>query len=179
MDILAIGKLLAEVVNEQTGLSTYIANPNAARPDGSVCSVKFFTSEQIGLPAIQYENDDSDPDYDLLATYTGLRELTYTLNFQRDDSLQNSINFKGSLYKDSVISKFIQNDIAFVSATSPVNGVEPVGDSFEERSSMDVVLRTVQTIEDVVKSIDTLNITLTTDNFSQDYTTIIEVSNDE
>ena len=174
MDIKTIGKLLASIVQEQLGITAYIANPNTARPDVlSLCSVRYFSSDAVGLDASEYL-ELVDPTYDLTERLTGMRELTYTLNFQKDNSSQNASQLRQSLRKSSVREKLILEDVVYVSSTNPVNGTEPVGDEFEERASMDVVVRTIMTTEDVINSIQELNITLDA-RFSQNIESIIEV----
>lgn len=176
MDIKGMAKLLAKVVQEQVDVTAYLANPNAARPSGqSLCSVKFFNSEQIGVDFLSYKDPEViTPEYDLIEVATGLREVVFTLNFQKDLSNQNAINMRQCFYKSRVREEFTKQGLVWVSSTEPVNGTEPVDGAFEERSSMDVTLRVVMTTEDVINSIQELNIAVKAKQ-SQDYEHIIEV----
>ncbi len=172
MNIQDIGAKLAVLVTEQLGIQAYLAEPNQARPLGSLCSVKFFSSDQIGIDTIKYLNQDVG--LDMVEEIKGMRELVYTLNFQREGSIQNAAAMKQAFLKTSVTDKLMADDLVFVKANNPVNGTDVVDQIFEERSSMDVTIRTFMTTEDIVKSIQSLEIDVTA-KMSQELNYKIEV----
>lgn len=173
MDIKSIAKLLASIIEDNTTATAYLANPNTTRPtDDSLCSVKFIESKNIGYDGVYYsentDSDTSDTDYDLIESVIGLRELTYLLNFQKDDSNQNAIDMKQAFRKTSVQESLNDNDCVFVSATDPMNAIEPISSTeYEERSIINVVIRTRMTTTDELYSIDSVTLkTETTNNIT-------------
>ena len=174
MDINKIIEAIGEIIATEVNVAVYQSGGDVPRVDEAglgVCSVKFFNLKQLGLAEVDYRNKDLDVEI----LYSNRFEITLTLDFQKINSFQNAWELKQKLYKNSVSEACYKADIAFVSATDPVNVTETFIDKPEERTTMDIVIRVVGVTEELVRSIQELELHQKTEFFSHNLDSTIRI----
>lgn len=155
----AINKLVRDAVDlllEQPGYTIRSKQKGAPRPQGAYAAVDFVTSESLGWEQRIFEDNDSDPD--LTEYISGLRNITMSINFYRQDAMDNARKVRTALVRESIQSLFSQAGVGLVSRSEVRELDEPRDSGWEQRSEFDLVLNTVGTDSDVVRSILTADI---------------------
>lgn len=150
----AINKLVRDAVNlilELPNYSIKAKQTDAPRPTGAYAVVDFLSDESLGWEQRDYTDNTSDPD--LTESISGLRNITMSINFYRGDAMNNSRKVRTGLVRESIQSLFSQAGVGLVSRSDVRDIDEPTDDGWEERSEFDLVLNTVGTDSDVVRSI--------------------------
>lgn len=150
----AINKLVRDAVDlvlGQPGYTIKAKQKDAPRPQGAYASVDYLTGESLGWEQREYENNDSDPD--LTENISGLRNIAMSVNFYRDNAKDNSRKVRTGLIRESIQSLFKAAGVGLVSRSEVRELDEPLDDGWEQRSEFDLVLNTVGTDSDIVRSI--------------------------
>ena len=172
----AINKLVRDSVNlvlETPGYTIRSKQRDAPRPQGPYAVVAFVASESIGLEQRVFE--DNDDNLDLTEKISGLRNITMSINFYRANATGNSRNARIGLVRESIQSLFSSAGVGLVSRSEVRDIDSPTDDGWEERSQFDLVLNTVATDQDIVKSIQAIDITSEVQYRGPKYTFNIEV----
>ncbi len=155
-----INKLVRDSVDlllEQPGYTIKAKQENAPRPQGAYANVDFLVGESLGWEQRKFSNNDGNPD--LTETIEGLRNITMSINFYRDNAMDNSRKVRTGLVRESIQSLFSLAGVGLVSR-SDVRDIDEVRDSgWEQRSEFDLVLNAVGTDSDIVRSIQAAYIT--------------------
>lgn len=126
------------------------------RPQGSYASVDFVTDITIGLEESSLENNTEDPD--LTETITGTREIMMSVNFYRDSAIDNARSFRTGLIRSSIQELFKESNLGLIGRSIVREIDEPLENGWEERSQMDITLSAVGTDSDLIRSIESVNI---------------------
>ena len=155
----ALNKLVRDAVDlllEEPGYTIKAKQKGAPRPQGAYASVDFLTSESIGWEQRIFENNQQG--VDLTETISGLRNITLSINFYRGNAMDDSRKVRTALIRESIQSLFSSAGVGLVSRSEVRDLDEPLDDGWEQRSEFDLVLNTVGTDSDIVKSILTADI---------------------
>lgn len=172
-----INKLVRDTVDlllEQPGYTIKAKQKGAPRPQGAYASVDFVTGESLGWEERIYTNNQGDPD--LTENISGLRNITMSINFYRDNSMDNSRKVRTGLVRESIQSLFSLAGVGLVSRSEVRELDEALADGWEPRSEFDLVLNTVGTDSDVVRSILAVDIASEFQSRGLDYNFNVEVS---
>lgn len=150
----AVNKLVRDSVDlvlERPGYTIKAKQPNAPRPTGGYAAVDFVTGQSLGWEQRTFENNESDPD--LTENIKGLRNITMSINFYRDNAMDNSRKVRTGLIRESVQSLFSAAGVGLVSRSEVRDIDEPRDSGWEERSEFDLVVNVVGSDSDIVRSI--------------------------
>lgn len=150
----AINKLIRDTVDlvlGEPGYTIKAKQPDAPRPTGAYAAVDFVAGQSLGWEQREYANNESDPD--LTETIKGLRNITMSINFFRDNAMDNSRKVRTGLVRESVQSLFSAAGVGLVSRSEVRDIDEPRDSGWEERSEFDLVVNVVGTDSDIVRSI--------------------------
>lgn len=154
-----VNKLVRDSVNLVLGIPGYTIKAKQAgapRPTGAYAVVDFLADEALGWEQRDYTDNTSDPD--LTESISGLRNITMSINFYREDAMDNSRKVRTGLVRESIQSLFSQAGIGLVSRSDVRDIDSPTDDGWEERSEFDLVLNAVGTDSDIVRSIMAVDI---------------------
>ena len=172
----AINKLVRDVVNlvlETPGYTIKAKQEYAPRPQGAYAVVDFLASESLGWEQRIFK--DNVDNLDVTEYISGLRNITMSINFYRANAMDNSRKVRIGLVRESIQSLFSSAGVGLVSRSEVRDIDSPTDDGWEERSQFDLVLNTVATDQDIVKSIQAIDITSEVQYRGPKYTFNIEV----
>jgi len=154
-----INKLVRDVVNlvlETPGYTIKTKQEGAPRPQGAYAVVDFLASESLGWEQRIFK--DNVDNLDVTEYISGLRNITMSINFYRANAMDNSRKVRIGLVRESIQSLFSSAGVGLVSRSEVRDIDSPTDDGWEERSQFDLVLNTVATDQDIVKSIQAIDI---------------------
>ena len=154
-----INKLVRDVVNlvlETPGYTIKTKQEGAPRPQGAYAVVDFLASESLGWEQRIFK--DNVDNLDVTEYISGLRNITMSINFYRANAMDNSRKVRIGLVRESIQSLFSSAGVGLVSRSEVRDIDGPTDDGWEERSQFDLVLNTVATDQDIVKSIQAIDI---------------------
>jgi len=136
--------------------------------DGSIPSLPFCTL--YVQPITFFGHDEFKNDDNGLVTYTGQREFTLTVEYFGLGAMQNAHDLVESLEMQNARDLLAESDLVFVDRASGVQDLSELVDTgFEERASIDLILRTAsirtqagtiidssQTTGDLIKADDSM-----------------------
>ena len=128
----------------------------APRPQNGYASVDFLSDITLGLEQRTLENNTEDPD--LTETITGMREVVMSVNFYRDSALDNARFFRTGLFRSSVQELFKAAKLGLTTRSIVRNISESLENGWEERAQIDVTLSVIGTDTDIIRSIESVNI---------------------
>lgn len=155
----SINKLIRDTVNSilnVTGFAIKSEQKDAPRPIGNYCDVNIVSIISKGWERKLSENNTLDPD---ITEYSeGIREITISLNFYRDGSLDKASKVHIGLTRQTSIDRFSAAKIGLISRSQIRDIAEPLENGWEDRSQFDIVLNTVATDSDIIRSIEIISI---------------------
>jgi len=155
----AINKLIRDAVNlvlEIPGYTIASRQEDAPRPQGAYAVVGFLASESIGREQRIFK--DNDDNLDVTEYISGLRNITMSISFYRADATKNSRKARIALVRESIQALFSSAGVGMVNRSEVRDIDSPTDDGWEERAQFDLVLNTVATDQDIVRSIQALDI---------------------
>ena len=153
-----INKLVRDVVNlvlETPGYTIKTKQEGAPRPQGAYAVVDFLASESLGWEQRIFK--DNVDNLDVTEYISGLRNITMSINFYRANAMDNSRKVRIGLVRESIQSLFSSAGVGLVSRSEVRDIDSPTDDGWEERSQFDLVLNTVATDQDIVRSIQAID----------------------
>lgn len=154
----SINKLIRDLINDildQPGFAIK-AKQNAPRPEGSYASVNVSSISQIGWDESKLEDRTEDPDID--NTVSGDRLIMISLQFYREGAKDNAHAVHIGLMRNFSIETFRAANLGFTKR-SEVRGIsEPLEDGWESRAQFDLYLSTVATDNEIIRSIEIIEI---------------------
>lgn len=132
------------------------ANQNAPRLQTPHCSVHTMTIKSVGIEQKVLIDRIADPDLD--ETREGYREIMFSLNFYFDNAMDNAEQVKIGLTRNSILEFLKAADLGLANRSEVRAISEPLETGFEERAQFDFVLSAIGTDDDIITSIETLNI---------------------
>jgi hypothetical protein len=158
-----INKFIRDTINLSVGTSgfairekQYGAPKPFFPPDGAFATVNMSFDQNVGWEQTTYENNDGDPD--LTETVEGYRIITVSLNFYRKDSRDIARKYRTSLARESFRQLFTQANLGLLTR-SEIRGIsESLEDGWESRTQMDITLSAIGTDEEIVRSIESVDI---------------------
>ena len=155
----AANKLIRDTVDLVLGTPGYTIKSkqkDAPRPTGDYATVDYLATESVGREQRFFE--DNETDLDITENIQGSRNLTMSINFYRESATENSRKVKKGLVRESIQALFSIAGVGLVSRSEVREIDEPTEDGWEERSQFDLVLNTVGTDSDIVRSIQSIDI---------------------
>lgn len=151
---------------------------NTPRVQGLYGNVNIANISQIGSGDYRSnENITNGANIDLLQKVEGQRLMRVSVNTYRQGAFDLMNRIYNALQRDSTI-EYLTNRLLGYSTRSDIRDLSTIiGTGLEERYQMDLFLFTVATDEEIVYAIDSLTINAVIDNGTQQYSTILEVSN--
>ena len=153
-----INKLVRDVVNlvlETPGYTIKTKQEGAPRPQGAYAVVDFLASESLGWEQRIFK--DNVDNLDVTEYISGLRNITMSINFYRANAMDNSRKVRIGLVRESIQSLFSSAGVGLVSRSEVRDIDSPTDDGWEDRSQFDLVLNTVATDQDIVRSIQAID----------------------
>lgn len=153
-----INKFVRDSINYIVDINNYsiAAKQNAPRPVTSYASVDIMLIKQIGWEESTFVDRTADVDID--ETVEGSREIMCSLQFYRDDAIDNASKVRIGLLRNSIQEQFRASDLGLVSRSDVRDISEPLENGWEKRAQLDIVLSATGTDNDIVRSIQTLTI---------------------
>lgn len=155
----ALNKLLRDTMNLILGISGYAiaAKQDAPRPAGSYGDVDFVIDTGLGIEQHTL-TDQSDPDLDIIEDIQGLREITMSIGFYRDNAIDNARKVRTGLIRESIQELFRGAGVGLATRSEVREISEPLENGWEERAQFDIVLSAVGSDTDIIRSILSVNI---------------------
>lgn len=132
---------------------------DAPRPVGSYGTIEFLDETPVGQEQIEKE-DIADPSVDLNFTYTGARVIRFTVNTYRANALDNARRIRAGMCRTSNIQAFSSLGVGYNDVSVVRNITSPLSTNWEERGSLDVTLNTVSQDSEIIRSIQSVDLTL-------------------
>ena len=155
MNLKEIKKFIADAVEQASDITVIYANQSAPKPKTNYATVLVTPITKVGYDAITYKNDIGS---DLDETIEGLREVKASINFFREDALQNAYDFISKLQSTSFIELFKASNIGF-KIVSDVRDLSEIHKEFwEERAQIDLTVYVMSIISETVIATETMEI---------------------
>ena len=172
----ALNKLIRDTINlllASPGYTIKAKQLDAPRPVGPYGDVDFVADTSIGTEQRKYADNASGKDLDV--EYTGMREIMMSINFYRDNSIDNARKCRIGLVRESTQEIFSEAGVG-LGTRSPVREIStPLENGWEERAQFDIVLSAVGTDTDIIKAILSANISASYQANGDEYNSTIEV----
>ncbi len=155
----SINKLLRDTTDLLLGSQGYTIKAkqkNAPRPRNAYGDVDFVTANSIGWEQSQYKNRQGDEMIDISSQV--MREVMMSINFYRDNAIDNANKVHLGIVRESIQTLFRQAGIGLLSRSEVREISESLENGWEERAQFDVFLSVVGEDEDVINSIGSIDI---------------------
>lgn len=153
----SINKLIRDTVNLLLSDADYTIKAKqkgAPRPQGGYADVDYVSGVDLGWEQRKFV----DTDLDLTENISGMREITMSVNFYRDNSIDNARAVRTGLVRESIQALFSAAGVGLTSRSEVREISEALEDGWEERAQFDIVLNAVGTDADIVRAIATVDI---------------------
>lgn len=172
----AINKLIRDSINLITGVAGYAirGRQNSPIPTGAFASVYFMNMAKQGNEDSTYVNL---PGVDLTQTISGLRQLFFSVNFYRNNAYDNANKVMTGFKRDSIIELFRAANVGFSRVSQIRDLSDNASDGWEERAQFDLYVNAVGKDEDIITSIESMNIELEYQANNLIFQSTIEVDN--
>lgn len=152
-----LNKAVRDIVNLIIGAGFAIkANQNGPRPAHPHCSVHTMAINSIGIEEQILTNRMADPDID--SRREGYREIMFSLNFYFANALNNAEQVKIGLTRNLILEFLRAADLGLANRSEVRAMSEALENGFEERAQFDFVLSAVGTDDDIITSIEAVDI---------------------
>lgn len=155
----AINKLIRDTVNlllSSPGYTIKAKQKDAPRPIGPYADVDVMLDTKVGWEEHSLKDNTSNPD--ITDTIRGYRKIMISVNFYRTNAYDNARKVSIGLVRESIQSLFKSAGVGLLTRSDVRQIDEPLSNGWEERSQFDIVLSTVSSDTDIVRSIQVLNI---------------------
>lgn len=171
-----LAKAVAATISDpRIGIPVLIDNQNGpAGVNGQYVSVGFPDSTAIGRDTNRYANDTVGG-VDLIETSSGFRELRFSIHIFKDEAVDSAELIRIS-FRQHWARQFMLGFGMALSRVSILRDLtEAVNAGREQRAQFDVFYNTVQSIEDIVLAIESVDITGIYEGDFHDYTDVIQL----
>lgn len=134
---------------------TIIAKQNSPRPSGPYATVDLAFHEELGWPVISYQNEGT---LDLTENIENNNNISYSINFFRENAVDNARKVKNALKRSSINELFRSINVGLISSSEVREISEPIENGWEERSQFDIVINTVGDDSDIIAAINSVTI---------------------
>ena len=135
------------------------AKQNAPRPTSSYCTVDVISIKRMGLEE-QILEDQSDPELDINYTAYGHKEVMYSLQFYFQGAMDNALKVNIGLVRLTIGEILRTANLGLVTRSEVRDISEPFENGWEERAQLDIVLSALGTDEDIIRSIQSISISV-------------------
>ena len=156
----AVNKLLRDSVNLILAESNYAImakQKDAPRPLGDYASVDMINDQGVGIEQHTYTDQD-DPDVDIVEDIAGVREIMMSIDFYRDNAIDNARLVRTGFIRESIQVLFRAAGLGLATRSEVREISEPLENGWEERAQFDIVLNAVGTDSDLIRSILSVDI---------------------
>ena len=154
-----LNKFVRDVTNliiGETGFAIRGNQKDSPRPNCSYAYVSFLTDELIGWEEFDIEDELNSTQVKISSS--GMRSVTMTIGFYRDNSTDNARKFRQGLIRESIKTLFTQASIGLTSRSQVTRTPEAYENGWEESAQLEIVLNVIGTDEDIVESIGSVTI---------------------
>jgi hypothetical protein len=154
-----INVFLRSVINlsvAQPGFAIRGKQYGAPRPIGAYASVDLLTDTSAGWEESGYTNNDLDPD--VTETIRGARRIGYSINFFRQNAVDNCRHFRTFLARENIRQFFVEANLGLLTRSEVRDLTAALEDGFEERAQVDIFLSAVGSDADIVTAIETASL---------------------
>lgn len=159
--------ILEETINRllRDSIDLILSTPNytiageqkdAPRPIGAYADVNFISDIGLGWEHRRYE-DRTFPDLDIDEKITGLREIMMSVSFYRDDAIDKARKVRTGFTRESIQTLFRAASLGLTTRSEVRKISEPLESGWEERAQFDIVLNATGTDEDIIRSIQSVD----------------------
>lgn len=152
-----VNKLVRDSINLITGVSGFAirANQNHPRPEGQYATVNTTSLTGIGW---DYSEMVDRQDLDVDEKIRGQRDILFTINVLRDNAKTVAENIRTGLARTSIIELFNAAGCGLGSRSDVSGATEALETGWESRATFSFSLNTVQTDEELIRSIRAVDI---------------------
>lgn len=155
-----INKLLRDTVDLLLTSPDYTIKAkqkDAPRPQGDYADVNFISDIGVGWEQFEYQNRTNGSDLD--STSKGMRQIMMSIGFYRDGSIDNARKVHSGVARESVQTLLHAAGLGLIRRSEVREIFEPLENGWEERAQFDIFLSAVGTDVDLVKSIESVDMT--------------------
>lgn len=138
------------------GFTIKAKQQNAPRPKGAYADVDIISD--LGLGWDQYDRKDNAQDLDITTTTQQLRQITLSVNFYRDDAVDKARKVQQALCRETIQSIFTQAKAALIRRSEVREISSTLENTWEERAQFDILLSVVGTDQEIIRSIQSVDI---------------------
>ena len=154
-----INKFIRDVVDLLVlvpGYTVKAKQKDAPRPVGAYADVDFVSATEVGTSEYIYE--DQPDELNLKSTIqTPINEI-YSVNFYRDNAVDNARNVSQRFKRDSIQEMLKEATLGLIAISDVREISEPLETGWEERAQFDITLNFVGSDEDIISAITSLDI---------------------
>ena len=110
-----INQFIRDIINNILAMPNYsikAKQKDAPRPDFPYADVDFVSDTSLGWEQNVKTNRAVDEDLDVV--YEGMREISFSVNFYRDNAIDNARKFRTGLVRDSIQSLFKEANLGLI-----------------------------------------------------------------
>tara|TARA_R110000822_G_scaffold84867_3_gene199032 strand:- start:13945 stop:14478 length:534 start_codon:yes stop_codon:yes gene_type:complete len=154
-----INKLLRDVVDlllVSPGYTIKSRQKDAPRPVNAYADITLITDTGVGLEQFTYSSNGFENHINI--TSESMREIMMSINFYRNNSMDNARRIHSGITRESVRSLLNAGNLGLIRRSEVRELSEPLENGWEERSQLDIFLSAVGTDVDIVSSIGSVDI---------------------
>lgn len=157
----AINKLIRDSINlilDIDGYAIAAKQLDAPRPIGNYADVDMISDVNIGWEQRSLADQTGEGELDINETISGLRETMMSASFYRVSAVDNCRKVHIALLRESIQELFATAGVGLITRSAVRETTEALENGWEERAQFDITLSSVGTDEDIIRSIQSLNI---------------------
>jgi hypothetical protein len=154
-----INKLIRDTVDLaliSPGFTIKAKQQNAPRPPGAYADVDLISDTGIGWDQYSIENNIADPD--ITVNTDQMRRIALSLGFYRQGAIDNARLVQQALVRQSIQDIWRQGKVALIRRSEVREISSTLEDTWEERAQFDIMISVVGTDQDVIRSIQSVDI---------------------
>jgi hypothetical protein len=154
-----VNKLIRDIIGlllESPGYAIKAKQKDAPRPTGEYAEVDTVSNSRLGWEQREYE--DNQNDLDITENISGLRSIMMSISFFRGEAVDNANKVRIGVIRESIQTLFRAANLGFTSCSEVREISEPLEDGWEKRAQFDIVLNAVGTDSDIIRSIQSVDI---------------------
>jgi len=154
-----INKLIRDVVGlllDSPGYAIKAKQINAPRPSTEYAEIDTISNSRLGWETRKYIDNESD--LDITEEIEGMRSIMMSLSFFRGEAVDNANKVRIGFIRESIQELLRSAKLGFISTSEVREISEPLENGWEKRSQFDIVLNAVGTDSDIIRSIQSVDI---------------------
>ncbi len=135
---IAISGTICEFKNNSIGVVSIVARQNGTRPTVVYSTADLLTSINIGIDEKDYEDQAEEVGEDVIETISGVRQISISFNFFRDNAFSRASDLKISMRSNQALEYLNSNGLGYIRCSNIRTLTDVIDGFYEERAQMDM-----------------------------------------